>query len=451
MMTDPVTITESAGAPYAWAGANFTWSDATAGKSWASANPSVYRLAITVALALSDACLGKTTKPVSEQLGLVDAMARSPTLRRSEVLGFSETYADLIAFVLRFLESFGVRDVMACGTHKAISELLPVTDQMVRATGKKLAEALGVGGAPSRALHKRLAEDLAWAQIQGLGVDKYLAEGFGLGDDLTRSADKEIHETLAFAETYTDLVAWVLAVAENLGLSEALGKHTTQPQTESLQMGDGLAWQAVKNVTQALALAEGFGRTVAYRRSIDEGLGLADSLKRACQMNVHEAFDLAEQYRRHANGVVSDMLVASTAITEQDFIDIMEAGHPPGFTDFRDFIQGDHTYRRALFRSILQSQNSDRGFIDALRVTVDVPDVFDRGSEQITAAALGIAVTFSRTFRVPPEVTITHKGGSTLAVPRLVGAVTTTGFSAVLEDSSGERVTGSFTWIAQGY
>jgi hypothetical protein len=46
---------------------------------------------------------------------------------------------------------------------------------------------------------------------------------------------------------------------------------------------------------------------------------------------------------------------------------------------------------------------------------------------------------------------MTHKGGTAVAIPRLLGAVTTTGFTAVLENSSGTRVTGSFTWIAQGY
>jgi len=78
--------------------------------------------------------------------------------------------------------------------------------------------------------------------------------------------------------------------------------------------------------------------------------------------------------------VISDMIVGTTEITEQDFAAIVEAGHPPGYTDFRDFIQGDYTYRRALFRAVLNSRNSDRGFIDALRVTVDVPDIFDRGT-----------------------------------------------------------------------
>ncbi|CAN1541624.1 hypothetical protein MCEMAEM4_01800 [Burkholderiaceae bacterium] len=145
------------------------------------------------------------------------------------------------------------------------------------------------------------------------------------------------------------------------------------------------------------------------------------------------------------------MIVASTEITEQDFMDILESGHPPGYTNFRDFIQGDYTYQRALFRAVITSNNADRGYIDGLRVTVDVPDVFDRGTAQVVNAANGVFVGFSRMFRVSPEVTLTFKGGTTVAVPRILGSVSTAGFTAVLENTTGVRVTGAISWVAQGY
>lgn len=450
-MSDSVTITQAQGAAYTWSSANFTWGSATAGKSWNSANPTVHGLTVAVALALSDARAAVVNQSASEQLGLAGVPTRQLTIRRSETLAFAETYADLIAFVLRLLESFGFSEVVARGAHKAASESLQLSDRLVRGAGKGVMEDLALSDATARAIRQRLAEDLALADALRQGLGKQLADGFGLGDGLERAMVQRITEIIGLAETYTDLIAWMLAISENLGFSDGLGKHTTQPLAESFQLSDRVNWQTLKHVTQALALAEAFGRTVAYRRSVNEGLGFSDSLTQAFCLNVREALALAEQYRRHANGVVSDMLVASTEITEQDFINIMEAGHPPGFTDFRDFIQGDHTYRRALFRAVLESQNADRGFIDGLRVTVDVPDVFDRGTEQISDAAAGVTVSFSRTFLVTPEVTITHKGGTVVAVPRLVGAITTSGFTAVLEDNSGARVAGSFTWIAQGY
>lgn len=450
-MTDSVTITETAGPRYTWATAAFTWASASAGKSWNSAYPAVYGIAVAAALALSEARMSHPTKSVSEGIGLADALARQVSLRRLETIAFAETYADLIAYVLRFVESLGLSENVARSNTKAVSEPLHFSDELSNAATKALAEGLSIGDVLARSVDKQLAEELALADALRRDAGKHIMEAFGLIDDLDRAIGKHVAETIGFAETYTDLIAFVLAISENLGFVEVLGKHTIRPLSESFQLTDSATKSAVKNVSEALSMAEAFGRTVAYRRAINEGFALSDALIRAYGLRVNEALDLAEQYRRRANGVVSDMIVASTAISEQDFIDIMEAGHPPGFSDFRDFIQGDHTYRRALFRAILKSQNADRGFIDGLRVTVDVPDVFDRGSEQITNAASGVTVNFTRTFRVPPEVTITHKGGTVVAVPKLVGSVTTTGFNAVLEDSSGARVTGSFTWVAQGY
>jgi hypothetical protein len=145
------------------------------------------------------------------------------------------------------------------------------------------------------------------------------------------------------------------------------------------------------------------------------------------------------------------MVISRLAITEQDFRDILDAGHPPGYSNFRDFISGDYTYQRALFRAILETDNADRGYINGLRVTVDVPDVFDRGTTQISDASAGIYVAFTRAFHIAPEVTLTHKGGTVVATPRIIGSITKSGFTAVLETSAGTRVTGSFTWVAQGY
>lgn len=450
-MVDSVTITQLSGPAYTWASASFTWGSASAGKPWNAAHPAAYGVAVAVPFGISEVRSGRSSKAVTEQLGLGDAIKRQATLHRTEAIAFAETYADLIAFVLRFVESVAIGDGLTRAARKNLSDALALTDHLTRADTKRLADGVQLGESVSRSMDKRLAESVALADAGRRNTDKRLSESFGMVDDADRAIIKRLSEAIGFAETYSDLIAFVLAISESLGFTEVLGKHTTRPIAESFAMADALKRQAIKKVAEALTVAEAFGRTVAYRRALADGFGIADAIKRAHGLKVNEALELAEQYRRRANGVISDMIVSGTTITEQDFANIVESGHPPGYTDFRDFIQGDHTYRRALFRAILKSQNSDRGFIDGLRVTVDVPDVFDRGSVQITDSANGIAVGFTRAFRIAPEVTITHKGGTVVAVPKLLGAVTTTGFTAVLENSAGTRVTGAFTWIAQGY
>jgi hypothetical protein len=448
---DTVTVTELQGASYTWANASFTWASASAGKSWTTAYPAVYSIAVAVTLAFTEATGRQWTKRSNESLLVAENLKRQFMLCESETFGFSETYSDLIAYVLRFVESLAMTEGVSKASRKAAQEAFQSADYLSRTVTKLATEGLSLADVLRQSGIKRLAEGLPIAEFSGRVIGKANSEAFGVGDDLDRVVTKRITEGLSFAETYADLIAFVLRISENLALSDQGAKQVQKPVAEAFGASDKAARQSIKRVAEAVAMGEAIGRTVAYRRLINEGLGVTDALKRALRINASEALLLAEQYRRHANGVISDMIISTAEITEQDFANIVSAGHPPGYTDFRDFIQGDYTYRRALFRAILKSRNSDRGFIDALRVTVDVPDIFDRGTAQITDAALGAVIGFTRSFRVPPEVTVTHKGGTAVAIPRLIGSVTTTGFTAVLENTFAARVSGSFTWIAQGY
>ena len=396
-MAETVNVSSSPGANYTWTSGKFAWSSATAGKNWTTAYPAVYALSVATDLSFAELVQKLGIKSNSESLTFSDKSSRALALNKYENLNFVETYTDLIAFVLRFVES------------------LTFTEKYAR-TGTKA-----------------------------------VFETFQVGEGLARQLVLRKYETLALAETYTDLIAFILRVSESLSFSEKPSKGMTKPQAENFRLSDALVKSQVKQISEAFSLAEALGRTVAYRRAINEGFAIGEAIRRAQTLKLSEAFSLAEQYRRRANGVISDMIVANTEITEQDFMDILESGHPPGYTNFRDFIQGDYTYQRALFRAILTSSNADRGYIDGLRVTVDVPDVFDRGTAQVVTASSGVAVVFVRTFRVSPEVTLTFKGGTTVAIPRILGSVTTAGFTAILENTSGARVTGAISWVAQGY
>lgn len=396
-MAETVNVSSSPGANYTWTSGKFAWSSATAGKNWTSAFPAVYSLSVSTDIGFTELIQKLGIKRSSETIAFAEKQGKGLVLNKFEVMSFAETYTDLIAFVLRFVESF------------------------------------------------------ALAEKNGLSNTKRVFEVFQVAEGLARQIALRKYETLALAETYTDLIAFILRVGESFSFTEKPSKALTKPQAESFRFTETLARSQVKRISEAFVFAEIFGRTVAYRKAISEGFAIGEALRRAQTLKLAEALSLAEQYRRRANGVISDMIVASTEITEQDFMDILESGHPPGYTNFRDFIQGDYTYQRALFRAILTSSNADRGYIDGLRVTVDVPDVFDRGTAQVNNAANGVTVVFSRQFRVSPEVTLTFKGGTMVAVPRILGAVSTTGFTAVLENTSGTRVTGAISWVAQGY
>lgn len=450
-MAETVSVAESQGPRYTWANASFTWASASAGKSWLTAYPAVYVVAVAATLALGEATGHRHGKRLAEGVSFAEERRHQAALQKAESLGFADTYYDLIAYVLRWVESLGVAESVTKAGHKSVHENLLTLDSLARSVTKAVQEGLPVTEGLARRVLQEHGESLPMASVSARLASKAFAEGVGLTDGIEQGFSKRVTEALNFAETYYDLIAFILRIGEGLALSDQASRQLQKTVSEALSTNDQLTRQSVKQVAEGLAFAENLGRTVAYKRLLQEGLGVSDALRRAMRLAAYEALALAEQYRRHANGVISDMIVASNEITEADFANIVEAGHPPGYTDFRDFIHGDYTYQKALFRAILKSRNSDRGFIDALRVTVDVPDVFDRGTVQITDAQAGAVIGFSRIFRVPPEVTMTHKGGTVVAIPRLSSAVTRTGFTAALENTAGTRVTGTFTWIAQGY
>lgn len=449
-MPDVVTVAESQGQRYTWGTGGFTWTSASAGKSWDTAYPAVYAFEVAVSLAMLESANRQTIKPSSEALSFTEASGRSMALAKTETVGFAETYSDLIAYVLRWIESIGLVDKLSQANHKEIAETISAAEILVQFLTKGFTSAVSWGEHLARQSTVRSSEVLPVSGLHTRQPTKAISEAFGNSEVLSRQVSKAVLEVIGFAETYADLIAYILRVTENITFAESTAKQTLKPLTDAFIASDLASLELIKRVAEAVAMGDAFGRTVAYRKDLFEGMAVNDAIKRSLRLSPHEALKLTEQYRRHANGVISDMIISSSEITEEDFLNIVDNGHPPGYTNFRDFIQGDYTYQRALFRAILKSSNADRGYIDVLRLTVDVPDIFDRGVAEVTNATAGVSVQFSRTFRFTPQVTITHKGGTTTAIPRLLGTPSTTGFIAVLEDKTGARVTGSFSWLAQG-
>ena len=453
-----------------------------------------------------DASASKWLNKLSlEAFDLADAQRVDVLKQVLEVLGMSETYTDLIAFVLSvseglawgdqasrhtskaWTELFGIPDAVHKDSIARLNELLHTRDAWSQRFEQALNDALGLASSTGKSADKLLMETVLvndhmhractahWLQAftldeglakqvsvlldDALAVDsssyrsltKNAFEGMLTTDGLGRALSKRLAEALATADAYADLIAYVLRFTESMALSDAQRKAITQVLTQDLHLDEQRASQIDMRFAHAFAVADVLGRAVAYRRALHEGWATSEAVTRASSMTFAQAIDMAEQYRRSPNGVISDMIVGNTPLSESDFADLVDAGHPPGFTNFRDFIAGDYSYQKALFRAVLTSSNADRGYIKDLSLSVDVPDVLDRGAAEITNASAGIAVVFSRNFRVPPEVTLTHKGGSAMAIPRTVGTVTAQGFTAVLEDLNGTRVTGSVSWVAQGY
>lgn len=508
-MTAPtvVSVQNTPGPFYTWAGSNFTWTDTRAQKSWNTSYDSTFTVSATEGWTNGDS-VGKTTKkPVAEAFHASGADNRQFTKNSPEHLTTGEQLVRVqvrqLAEVLHTTEKYGN------GLTKPFSDSFHAAEVGVtRAFTKNPQEVIHTTEQLARSQQFHLYDQFHTADSLGNHLSKAVAEFFHATDDYLKQFGKGIPEAWKTCEHYTDMMAWVLRCVEAVRTSEVLAKmttlpkvdafsaaevgmtrqyglqpvehlhaqevfgksilhqlqdaintlesyaqHTTIPVAEQFSTTDFIVKNATMSICEAMHTAELFGRTVEYLRLLNDGFSTHDALAKAMTIPQSEAFHTMEEYRRHGNGVVSNLAIQTDALDDNAFAALIMASSPPGYSDFRTFITGTYTYQKALIRAVVQSFTLDRGVLNDLSITVDVPDVNDSGEAVITNAAAGVAVTYNRKFHVTPEVTLQLKGGAdALAVPQFVVSPTNTGFTVKLVDpTTGNAVTGTISWAAHGY
>jgi hypothetical protein len=286
--------------------------------------------------------------------------------------------------------------------------------------------------------------------LSSLSVDKAVSEAFAIAEARTMSFSMAIAQTLAFVESMNDTTGFNLNFGETLTFAETVAKDFTLAKSETIAFVEAVSKNYGLNQAEAFAFAQAFARTVSFNLSIAETVNFAETVAKNYGMNKAETIAFIDELRKRPLAVISDMISGTGDVTLEEFEEMIENGHAPGYEKFKQFLAGDYDYQRAIFRAILESSSADRAVLQDLKLVVDVPDVHDTGTATISVAASGVTVNFARTFHVTPDVQLTLKGGTTVAIPR-IESVSTTGFTAKLLDTAGNPVTGTFTWAADGY
>lgn len=396
-----VTVTKSS-TLYTWGGALFSWDSFTAqSKTWGTATIDDVAVDAAESATLAEKLARAAGKSIAETLSTAESFARQAGYKRAfaEAFALAETYTDQINFMIN------------------VSEALTLAEKLGKHTD--------------------------------MGA---FAEAFALADAIAKGIGKGVPEQLALAEVYDRTVQFYVKLVESLPILEVLGKRTEMGAfEESFAVADHLGRHTNVVAAQTLALADGFARVASFKRNLKEGVGFTEALGKAIGLSPEEAFAIAEEYRRHANGVISDLLInADLDMDDTGFEQMLLKAAPPGYSDFRPFLAGDHEYQNALFRTILKGKDLDRPQLRGLALEVDVPDVFDRGTAT-TVTTGAVTVKFNRPFYVVPEVVVALKGGTVFAIPKIIGDIRPDGFDVQLEDSAGALVAGNVSWSAHGY
>lgn len=297
-----------------------------------------------------------------------------------------------------------------------------------------------------------VSELLSFDDLDARSVTKPLSEAFGVSEAIRKGVELNKSDALSISE------ARVFSAHqrhdEAVIIGGGLGNTVQKPFSEAFDIAESGERTIGLNPFESVAFLEQRLNSVGFKRTFAETLAISEAVAKTPHKNVAESFRLLDAWRRAADLVISDMMLSQGDMTTEEFADFMKYGNIPGYTKWRDFIPGDYEYREAMFRVVMESKNSDRGLLTGLQVSVDVPDVLDRGSRTITDANAGAYVAYARTFHIIPEVTLATRGGTSTnpVVPEFVGLPNMTGFTVRLRDTvTGGFVTGSFTWAAHGY
>lgn len=386
-------------------------------------------------------------RTLAEAVALAEKLQKGVLRPLAESLALSDTYVDYISFVLRAVESVALVEAATKHTGLLRSQTLGLSDSAAKTVAQKANETLGCADAARKSLASLWREAATVTEVPKKSVASVKKETMAVAEAASRQTAKKSLESLGVSEVYWDYIGFVLRVVESLLVAELPKKGVALPRQENVAVADQ-AKKAPQKVSKAtLTTADQWGREVGFDRAFVETVTLVEKLAKQLKITEAEVMRFVSEVLRHANAVLSDIVLKNGEMTMDEFVALAT---PEGFESFRDFIAGDLEYQDALVKIILEAGvTTGRPLIDQWTLNVDVPDVPDRGTANVTASTT--RVTFNRAYHYPPEVTVTVKGGTgEVPTPRIAGEITKTYFDVELVNSSGALVAGVVGWTSIG-
>jgi len=278
---------------------------------------------------------------------------------------------------------------------------------------------------------------------------KYAAKPFAgsvnIAEIAIKDAGKNVFEQVDIVDLINRVIAFNRKIGESLTLAEKLSKAEMVLAKDGFTLADVHQYKSVvKQVFQALSITDALAKSVVLPKK--EQLALAETLVKTYKLSSYEAFSLVDGYIRSANAVLSGLYFEDGDLSLDDFLALQST--PIDYEPFKPFIPGDYEYQKALVRLLVEAGiTAGRPQIQEWRLNIDVPDINDRGQADVAGVT---RIAFNRSFNAPPEVTVSLKGGTVIAVPDVV-KVYIDGFDVVLKDNAGNYVAGFISWSATGY
>lgn len=195
-----------------------------------------------------------------------------------------------------------------------------------------------------------------------------------------------------------------------------------------------------------------FITTNAFIRNFNINVNIDTTVVNNFTKNVPINLDVGFLKVSNAGQVIGDIRFYNKVLNETNWDETIT---PSGYGKWKELITGDYIYQKCLCKFVMQaSLNADRPNARTYIHKVDVPDVTDRGTIELTESNQPYEVEFNsdRFFHQVPEVNVTLKSYSGVSgTPTIiVYDITTKGFKVTMKLDS-EFVEGSVTYAARGY
>lgn len=347
-------------------------------------------------------------------------------------------------------EGLALSEVKALKAVQSVTEVAGFTDTIKRQFLLIRGYSVNFDEGCGKLQKKPMAEAVAISDQKALLLKKAFYEAYATAERRVFASVAALGETVNLQESYTDQMAFVLRATESILLTDGMATDYSKKLAEAFGLVDSTVKKATISDFETVAYDEAAAQITTFIRKFAEALGVEDSTAKSAKLSKAERASLLERFIRNANAVIGDLQFFEEAFDEADFLAQVQAS-PAGFTPFKEFLAGEHTFSEALFKtSLVAAASLARPRMTELTVKVDVPDVTEQGSATVPVA--GLQINFAKPFYAPPTIKVVVSSGTVLCVPRLYNE-TVQGFLVKLEaiSSPGTYVAGTITWSAEGY
>lgn len=403
-----------------------------------------------------DKIIKDITNVEKETLHLSDSPRFNMSILRKETITLAEVYTDIIGYILRVYENIRLAESNQKVIDTKLYDAFSLVDDIVNGVSINKFEAVHLDDKAIKSISNIIKDAIHFADDETHSFGKVVKEVIDINDTTkpTFNISKFTSEQIRFLENYTDIITFVLKFYESVHIDEWNKKDFTKNRFENISVTDDnkIAKVFIKKLFDSMKLTDSWNRTLNINRTFDEQIQIVEKCAKQYGLNMYEAVKIIDVYIRHANAIISDLTIINEELTLDSF-DMFQS--PALYDKFKDFMVGDYNYQEALVRVILESTitSPDRPVVNQWTLNVDVPDISDRGTAQLTTTNQPLFVYFNpdRKFNVQPEINLTLKAGTTLGAIPFIGEVTTEGFYAELKNSAGNFVAGEISWAADGY